>query len=588
MTVFFGNQEECHLPWANGYRLGSIRWNREIINHDINVGIRYPELTPPTLPFEHLPLSTDPKNLPESARAGRMTIPILWTSNNNQVIITEGNPQTISFQQGMIAQTIEIQWAADHEHFIDTEILTFESIDLENTHVDFIGYRNSRSHPERHTWTNDSQILRIPKEFQLGIWEAMNQWKGNDSLQFAKISLVLEEGTLIEGYYQRERRNFEFEFSRSNWIKLLQHGGHEDNIHRVTLRIENRSKTRSFTVTGIEIDKHQFFHEIPMLNLSFVNESVHYTEAIDGIDVDYKVELDQIDQFDMNLIRFIFTTNYNDTKKIVSGDKIAKQIEDTPDQILSFIETFPRLPTHLDQYEIIITPKIKEPITNEWITLYGYSFRTSLALDYPKQPSVTWGDREVNWKELMRDGGQIDSLIFNNLSLLPEFPDSIGMKTQLFFRENSRRLDVITITCEEFINPEEWITEWVVLNPFSRYKYPDESTEYSLYQDRQRIIEASIFIPNSQSKDWVITKPITYDTRNGHMSEYDFMNGRYGVNNAIHACEKTGLHLLIFAPENSLEWDDEDMTYQNLVELLNGSEINDFDYGFVEIIPKED
>ncbi len=42
MTVF-GNQEECYLPWANGYRLGSIRWNREIINHEIN-GIMYPEI----------------------------------------------------------------------------------------------------------------------------------------------------------------------------------------------------------------------------------------------------------------------------------------------------------------------------------------------------------------------------------------------------------------------------------------------------------------------------------------------------------------------------------------------------------------
>ena len=190
----------------------------------------------------------------------------------------------------------------------------------------------------------------------------------------------------------------------------------------------------------------------------------------------------------------------------------------------------------------------------------------------------------------MRDGGQVDSLIFNNLLLLPEFPDSIGMKTQLFFRENSRRLEVIPITSEEFVNPEEWITEWVVLNPFSRYKYPDESTEHSLYEDRQRMIVASIFIPKSQSKDWVITKPITYDTRNGHMSEYDFMNGRYGVNTAIHACKKTGLHLLIFAPENSLEWDDEGMTYQNFVALLNNSEINDFDfdYGFVEIIPEED
>ena len=190
----------------------------------------------------------------------------------------------------------------------------------------------------------------------------------------------------------------------------------------------------------------------------------------------------------------------------------------------------------------------------------------------------------------MRAGNLNNSTVLNELSELPGFPDDNGMKTQLFFRENSRRLDVIPITCEEFIDPEEWITEWVILNPFSRYKYPEESTEFSLYEARQRMIVASIFIPNSQSKDWVITKPITYDTRNGHMSEYDFMNGRKGVNKAIHACEKIGLHLLIFAPENSLEWDDEDITYQNLVDLLNGSEINDFDfdYGFVEIIPQED
>ena len=218
MTVLFGNQEECYIPWANGYRLGSVRWNREIINHEINVGIMYPELTHPMLPFEHLSLSTEPRNLPESARAGRLTIPIRWSSNSNQVIITDENPQTISFQQGMIAQTIEIQFTADHEYFNDTGILTFESIDLENTHIDFIGYRTPRSHPEVHLWNNNSRILRIPRDFQTDIWNQMNRWKGNGTLTTTRITLELEDGTTIRGDYQRDRSMFEFEFSMPKCI----------------------------------------------------------------------------------------------------------------------------------------------------------------------------------------------------------------------------------------------------------------------------------------------------------------------------------------------------------------------------------
>ena len=99
MTVLFGNQEECYLPWANGYRLGSIRWNREIINHEINVGIMYPELTHPTLPFEHLSLSTDPKNLPESAGIWKIDHPDSLSSNSNQVIITDENLKKYLFNK---------------------------------------------------------------------------------------------------------------------------------------------------------------------------------------------------------------------------------------------------------------------------------------------------------------------------------------------------------------------------------------------------------------------------------------------------------------------------------------------------------
>ncbi len=66
------------------------------------------------------------------------------------------------------------------------------------------------------------------------------------------------------------------------------------------------------------------------------------------------------------------------------------------------------------------------------------------------------------------------------------------------------------------------------------------------------------------------------------------MNGRKNVDTSIIACERTGLHLFIFAPENSLVWDDDSHDVSNLVELLENSEIDEFDYGFVEIIPEEE
>ena len=221
-----------------------------------------------------------------------MTIPIRWSSNSNQVIITDENPQTISFQQGMIAQTIEIQFTADHEYFNDTGILTFESIDLENTHIDFIGYR-LLAPTQVHLWNNNSRILRIPRDFQTDIWNQMNRWKGNGTLTTTRITLELEDGTTIRGDYQRDRSMFEFEFSMPKWIKLLLDGKEEDYTHKVTLRITNRNQTRSFTVSGIEIDQHEVFHKIPMLDGWFGVDSVHYTEALDGteeLDLDFQLK----------------------------------------------------------------------------------------------------------------------------------------------------------------------------------------------------------------------------------------------------------------------------------------------------------
>ena len=188
----------------------------------------------------------------------------------------------------------------------------------------------------------------------------------------------------------------------------------------------------------------------------------------------------------------------------------------------------------------------------------------------------------------MRAGNLNNSTVHNELSKLPGFPDDNGMKTQIFFRENSNSSEITPVNCERFINPDDWITEWVIFNPLRGYRYPDNSAERSLYMDRNRVILASIFIPNSHCKEWIITKPIINRGNNSHSNEYGFMNGRVNVDTSIIACEKTGLHLLIFAPENLLEWDDEDMTYQNLVELLENSEIDEFDYGFVEIIPEEE
>jgi hypothetical protein len=591
MRVIFGNEEECSLPWANGYRLGSIQWNREMIDHDINVEIMYPELTPPTLPFEHLPLSTDPRNLPESALSGRMTIPIRWTSNSNQVIITEGNPQTISFQQGMIAQTIEIQWAADHEHFRDTGSLTFESIDLQNTQVDFIGYKDAQSHPEMHLCNNNSRILRIPIDFQTDIWHRMNAWKGNDILRNSRITLELEDGTTTRGDYQIERSKFEFEFSMPEWVKLLQDGREEDYTHKVTLRITNRNQTKSFTVTDIEIDQHEVFHTIPMLDGWFRDDSVHYTEALDGINgLDFFFQLEEVGRFDMNLIRYRVTTNFDDSKPLLAGEFIKNEVRRIEDRTLNKKIFLPPLPAAFGQYELTITPELSYGDTDRWVALTNFSNHVSLEVKYPRQPNFTWGNLDMNWRTLMRAGNLNKSTVHNELSGLPGFPEDNGMKTQMFFREKSNPFEITPVNCEGPVNPEDWITEWVIVNPLRGYRYPGNSAERSLYMDRKRVILASIFIPNSHCEEWVITKPVINRGNTSHSNEYGFMNGRKNVETSIVACEKTGLHLLVFAPENSLEWDDEGMTYQNLIELLENSEINDFDfnYGFVEVIPKED
>ena len=70
---------------------------------------------------------------------------------------------------------------------------------------------------------------------------------------------------------------------------MVQRGLHTQSY----LRITNRNQTRSF-LSDIEIDQHEVFHTIPMLDGWFGVDSVHYTEALDGteeLDLDFNEKL---------------------------------------------------------------------------------------------------------------------------------------------------------------------------------------------------------------------------------------------------------------------------------------------------------
>ncbi len=70
-----------------------------------------------------------------------------------------------------------------------------------------------------------------------------------------------------------------------------------------------------------------------MLDGWFGVDSVHYTEALDGTEeLDLDFQLEEVGRFDMNLIRYRITTNFNDAIVLLAGDIINNEIRRDDDR----------------------------------------------------------------------------------------------------------------------------------------------------------------------------------------------------------------------------------------------------------------
>lgn len=611
MTVEFGSDEMvCWLPWAEGSRMGSLRWRNPSQNLGA-IGVFNPPPPKPTLRFTELTIPST-TNIPGIVESSWNQWPIEWSCKTEGItILTDIDSKEITVSEGMGSQKIELVWKIEGEQETFTGLFEIEIIDLVNTVYEATNAElllGKLEYPRFEFTYNKSNSNLKRKLFQ---------WLDGRAVRHFKIFMRLNDGTTIPHIDEDPHGCLTFYLDLQIISKLISE--HNLSGHKLFPRvdIEIRDERRSFIIRRLPFDVLEFYHIVPRVILHTDPDELTYEESkIGGI---------MIPREDTNTGQIIeepevcFEFNFEDEDGSIVVDWVdmaydvefrGKRSSIPYDEFINgeypegyqYTTKLPELKEDMTEYEFRITPVLVVEERDLRIPINYYERKHSISVPFPNRPLHCWGENQYlgGWISFVKNfDTHSSSAVFESLSELPHFPTNNEVKCQLSFREEGVH------NSDKYLNfdnnaflPESH--RWLESHPVETekgYAYirgteEEESYMYVTNGVRSRIVLATISIADSISTNFQIKEPFNrrngMNVPNGH-SDYAFGNGQRNRNTALHAPKLEGFQLIIFGPENTLkpEFWSSNPTYSELVEemnrISNETEI-EFKYAFFDVI----